>query len=183
MLSPETIQSTLWGGPWMYTNFVFNLCTYSISPCLQVLCVRLCMLYSAMILAGWPLSTEAARLRCGSDLLSDLIFVCGDRGIYLGKSILIVSTLFCINILWHLRSCQWKQIFLCTSGNCKSNWKVGEIPNCTGIQPLENGKQANTRTFRYKQTMSYWSPESWAWTAALIQISALTQNKTKKSFA
>lgn len=133
-----------------------------------------------MILAGWPLSTEAARLRCGSDLLSDLIFVCGDRGIYLGKSILIVSTLFCINILWHLRSCQWKQIFLCTSGNCKSNWKVGEIPNCTGIQPLENGKQANTRTFRYKQTMSYWSSESWAWTAALIQISALTQNKPKK---
>ncbi|XP_044068806.1 insulin-like growth factor 3 [Siniperca chuatsi] len=43
------------------------------------------MFYSAMCLAGWPLSSEAARLRCGSDLLSDLIFVCGDRGIYLGK--------------------------------------------------------------------------------------------------
>ncbi|KAM6928664.1 insulin-like growth factor 3 [Lycodopsis pacificus] len=38
-----------------------------------------------MCLASWPLSSEAARLRCGTDLLSDLIFVCGDRGIYLGK--------------------------------------------------------------------------------------------------
>ncbi|KAM9350294.1 insulin-like growth factor 3 [Symphorus nematophorus] len=52
---------------------------------LKVLCVRVCVLYSAMCLAGWPLSSEAARLRCGSDLLSDLMFVCGDRGIYLGK--------------------------------------------------------------------------------------------------
>ncbi|KAM4570991.1 insulin-like growth factor 3 [Fundulus diaphanus] len=38
-----------------------------------------------MCLAGWPLSLEAAQLRCGSELLSDLLFVCGDRGIYLGK--------------------------------------------------------------------------------------------------
>uniref|UniRef100_A0A8C9ZDP6 Insulin-like domain-containing protein n=1 Tax=Sander lucioperca TaxID=283035 RepID=A0A8C9ZDP6_SANLU len=45
----------------------------------------MCMFYSTMCLAGWPLSSEAARLRCGTDLLSDLIFVCGDRGIYLGK--------------------------------------------------------------------------------------------------
>ncbi|XP_069581717.1 insulin-like growth factor 3 [Brachyistius frenatus] len=52
---------------------------------LKVLCVRICMFYCSVCLAGWPLSSEAARLRCGSDLLSDLIFVCGDRGIYLGK--------------------------------------------------------------------------------------------------
>ncbi|KAM8864612.1 insulin-like growth factor 3 [Spinachia spinachia] len=52
---------------------------------LKVLCVQVCMFYSTMSLASWPLSTEAARLRCGTDLLSDLIFVCGDRGIYLGK--------------------------------------------------------------------------------------------------
>lgn len=58
-----------------------------ISPVLQVLCVRICMLYSTMGLAGWPLSCEAARRRCGSELLSDLIFVCGDRGIYVGKSL------------------------------------------------------------------------------------------------
>ncbi|KAM4737408.1 insulin-like growth factor 3 [Anableps anableps] len=38
-----------------------------------------------MCLAGWPLTLEAARLRCGSELLTDLLFVCGDRGIYLGK--------------------------------------------------------------------------------------------------
>uniref|UniRef100_A0A3Q1KCN9 Insulin-like domain-containing protein n=1 Tax=Anabas testudineus TaxID=64144 RepID=A0A3Q1KCN9_ANATE len=57
----------------------------SLSSHLQVLCVRMCMFYSTMYLTGWPLSAEAARLRCGSDLLSDLIFVCGDRGIYLGK--------------------------------------------------------------------------------------------------
>ncbi|XP_041802703.1 insulin-like growth factor 3 [Chelmon rostratus] len=52
---------------------------------LKVLCVRMCAFYTAVCLAGWPPSAEAARLRCGSDLLSDLIFVCGDRGIYLGK--------------------------------------------------------------------------------------------------
>ncbi|XP_032375757.1 insulin-like growth factor 3 [Etheostoma spectabile] len=52
---------------------------------LKVLCVRLCVFYTTMCLAGWPRSSEAARLRCGTDLLSDLIFVCGDRGIYLGK--------------------------------------------------------------------------------------------------
>nr|WLS42900.1 insulin-like growth factor 3 [Trachinotus ovatus] len=57
-------------------------CRSSARP--QVLCVQMCVL-SALCLAGWPLSSEAARLRCGSDLLSDLIFVCGDRGIYLGK--------------------------------------------------------------------------------------------------
>ncbi|KAI3357467.1 hypothetical protein L3Q82_015507, partial [Scortum barcoo] len=52
---------------------------------LKVWCVRMCWFYSTLCLAAWPLSSEAARLRCGSDLLSDLIFVCGDRGIYLGK--------------------------------------------------------------------------------------------------
>ncbi|XP_074538423.1 uncharacterized protein LOC141799905 isoform X2 [Halichoeres trimaculatus] len=52
---------------------------------LKVWCVQVCVFYSTMCLSGWPLSSEAARLRCGSDLLSDLIFVCGDRGIYLGK--------------------------------------------------------------------------------------------------
>ncbi|XP_060930670.1 insulin-like growth factor I [Limanda limanda] len=54
-------------------------CSSARPSTLTVLCVQL------MCLAGWPLSSEAARLRCGSDLLSDLIFVCGDRGIYLGK--------------------------------------------------------------------------------------------------
>uniref|UniRef100_H2MQX9 Insulin-like domain-containing protein n=1 Tax=Oryzias latipes TaxID=8090 RepID=H2MQX9_ORYLA len=34
---------------------------------------------------GPALSAEAARLRCGSELLSDLLFVCGDRGIYMGE--------------------------------------------------------------------------------------------------
>ncbi|XP_075882165.1 insulin-like growth factor 1, juvenile form [Nelusetta ayraudi] len=28
---------------------------------------------------------SGAKLRCGSDLLNDLLFVCGDRGIYFGK--------------------------------------------------------------------------------------------------
>ncbi|MED6251936.1 hypothetical protein ATANTOWER_004833 [Ataeniobius toweri] len=51
----------------------------------KVLCVRICVFYCSMCLAGWPLFLEAAQLRCGSELLSDLLFVCGDRGIYLGK--------------------------------------------------------------------------------------------------
>ncbi|XP_044206773.1 insulin-like growth factor 3, partial [Thunnus albacares] len=60
-------------------------CPSARSLTLKVLFARICMLYSTICLAGWPLASEAARLRCGSDLLSDLIFVCGDRGIYLGK--------------------------------------------------------------------------------------------------
>lgn len=72
-----------------------HVCTDSFSPPgLQVMCARMCVFYSAMCLAGWPLSSEAARLRCGSDLLSDLIFVCGDRGIYLGEPIFIFYTIF-----------------------------------------------------------------------------------------
>ncbi|XP_034393606.1 insulin-like growth factor 3 [Cyclopterus lumpus] len=55
------------------------------SAMLKVVCVRMCVFYFTMCLAGWPLSSEAARLRCGRDLLSDLIFVCGDRGIYIGR--------------------------------------------------------------------------------------------------
>ncbi|XP_010767399.1 insulin-like growth factor I [Notothenia coriiceps] len=53
---------------------------------LKVLCVRMCI-----CLAGWPLASEAGQLRCGSDLLKDLMFVCGDRGIYLGTFIFIGS--------------------------------------------------------------------------------------------
>ncbi|XP_072223066.1 insulin-like growth factor 3 [Leuresthes tenuis] len=52
---------------------------------LKVLCVRICMFYSTMCLAGWPLSSEAAKIRCGSELLSDLRLVCGDRGIHFGR--------------------------------------------------------------------------------------------------
>ncbi|TNN53050.1 Insulin-like growth factor II-B [Liparis tanakae] len=53
---------------------------------LQVVFVRMCVFYAAVCLAGWPPSSEAARLRCGSDLLDDIRFVCGDRGIYIGRS-------------------------------------------------------------------------------------------------
>uniref|UniRef100_A0A8C5E4R1 Insulin-like domain-containing protein n=1 Tax=Gouania willdenowi TaxID=441366 RepID=A0A8C5E4R1_GOUWI len=59
-------------------------CNFLCCPFLA-LCGRMWMLYISMCLAGWTLSSEAARLRCGSDLLSDLQFVCGERGIYLGK--------------------------------------------------------------------------------------------------
>ncbi|XP_068604726.1 insulin-like growth factor 3 [Brachionichthys hirsutus] len=60
-------------------------CCPSATPSLKALHPPLGMLCSVLCLAGWPLASEAARLRCGSELLSDLIFVCGDRGIYLGK--------------------------------------------------------------------------------------------------
>uniref|UniRef100_A0A3B3ZJC3 Insulin-like domain-containing protein n=1 Tax=Periophthalmus magnuspinnatus TaxID=409849 RepID=A0A3B3ZJC3_9GOBI len=43
----------------------------------------LCVLHCSISLG--PLCADGARLRCGSELLGDLIFVCGDRGIYLGK--------------------------------------------------------------------------------------------------
>lgn len=62
-------------------------CILTVGP--HVLCVQMCMIYTVVCLAGWLLCSEAARLRCGTDLLSDLIFVCGDRGIYLGESLSI----------------------------------------------------------------------------------------------
>ncbi|RVE71245.1 hypothetical protein OJAV_G00071990 [Oryzias javanicus] len=54
-------------------------------PTLQVLGVQVCVFLSGLSLWGPALSAEAARLRCGSELLSDLLFVCGDRGVYIGK--------------------------------------------------------------------------------------------------
>uniref|UniRef100_A0A3Q2Y1U7 Insulin-like domain-containing protein n=1 Tax=Hippocampus comes TaxID=109280 RepID=A0A3Q2Y1U7_HIPCM len=45
----------------------------------------LCMFCSTMCLVSGPLCCEGAKLRCGSELLNDLLFVCGDRGLYLGK--------------------------------------------------------------------------------------------------
>lgn len=91
---PEDMNSVVFSGLdralWYVTGFVLRfVCSRP-----QVLCVRMCLFYSTMCLAGLPLSSEAARLRCGSDLLSDLIFVCGDRGIYLGKFIFMLSTCF-----------------------------------------------------------------------------------------
>ncbi|XP_058498015.1 integumentary mucin C.1-like [Solea solea] len=44
-----------------------------------VLCIQI------LWLVCWPLFSEAAKFRCGTDLLSDLLFVCGDRGIYFGR--------------------------------------------------------------------------------------------------
>uniref|UniRef100_A0A8C6THK9 Insulin-like domain-containing protein n=1 Tax=Neogobius melanostomus TaxID=47308 RepID=A0A8C6THK9_9GOBI len=55
-------------------------------PCLflsQELCLWLCILHCSISLG--PLGTEGAKLRCGSELIEALEFVCGDRGIYLGK--------------------------------------------------------------------------------------------------
>ncbi|CAN9500701.1 unnamed protein product [Ophioblennius macclurei] len=60
-------------------------CPAASTHTLKVLCARVCMFYSSLCLTGLPLCPEAARLRCGSELLADLLFVCGDRGIYLGK--------------------------------------------------------------------------------------------------
>ncbi|XP_029012032.1 insulin-like growth factor 3 [Betta splendens] len=62
-----------------------SCCPAARTPAMKALCARVCVFYYTALLASWPLSADAARLRCGSDLLSDLIFVCGDRGIYLGR--------------------------------------------------------------------------------------------------
>ncbi|XP_077579107.1 insulin-like growth factor 3 [Stigmatopora nigra] len=43
------------------------------------------MFYSTMYLISGPLCSEAAKLRCGTELINDLLFVCGDRGLYLDK--------------------------------------------------------------------------------------------------
>ncbi|XP_061697336.1 insulin-like growth factor 3 isoform X2 [Syngnathoides biaculeatus] len=45
----------------------------------------LCVFCSTVCLLSGPPCSEGAKLRCGSELLNDLLFVCGDRGLYLGK--------------------------------------------------------------------------------------------------
>ncbi|XP_053705394.1 insulin-like growth factor 3 isoform X1 [Synchiropus splendidus] len=42
------------------------------------------MFFSSICVSVWFVPVVAAKPRCGSDLLEDLIFVCGDRGIYFG---------------------------------------------------------------------------------------------------
>ncbi|KAK7883942.1 hypothetical protein WMY93_027065 [Mugilogobius chulae] len=54
------------------------------TPHTQGVCVWMYFLLCSLSL-GPLLRTEGARLRCGSELLGDLLFVCGERGIYLGK--------------------------------------------------------------------------------------------------
>lgn len=75
--------------------------------CFQVLCVRFCVFYCSMCLAGWPLFSEGARLRCGSELLSDLLFVCGDRGIYLGEPSTRFFVCVCVLQLSHSQACKF----------------------------------------------------------------------------
>lgn len=52
-------------------------CHSNMYPVFQVVCCG--VLCCAVSLA------DGAKQRCGSDLLNDLLFVCGDRGIYFGK--------------------------------------------------------------------------------------------------
>lgn len=51
----------------------------------------LCMFCSTMCLVSGPLCCEGAKLRCGSELLNDLLFVCGDRGLYLGTCAFMID--------------------------------------------------------------------------------------------
>lgn len=81
---------------------------------LQVVCVRMCVFYAAVCLAGWPPSSEAARLRCGSDLLDDIRFVCGDRGIYIGRATSTASTCCtCLGAWDTLQAFTCPQIMFC----------------------------------------------------------------------
>ncbi|KAM9751780.1 insulin-like growth factor 1 [Menidia menidia] len=50
---------------------------------LRALCVRICVFYCTVCVAFW--SSEALKIRCGSELLSDLRLVCGQRGIHFGR--------------------------------------------------------------------------------------------------
>lgn len=57
-------------------------------PSWRSVCV-LCSLYCVLIL---PDAGEAAKARCGRELVADLEFVCGDRGFYRGESLLQSSS-------------------------------------------------------------------------------------------
>ncbi|XP_062316172.1 insulin-like growth factor 3 [Osmerus eperlanus] len=53
---------------------------------LKVSCCRsVCLLYSVLCLASLPTPTKSDNPRCGTELMSDLLFVCGDRGFHIGK--------------------------------------------------------------------------------------------------
>lgn len=69
-----------------FMAFSFSVMGLTQLSSVQELCAWLCALYCTMSVGGWPLTAEGAQLRCGSELLGDLIFVCGDRGVHLGKS-------------------------------------------------------------------------------------------------
>ncbi|XP_063065554.1 insulin-like growth factor 3 [Engraulis encrasicolus] len=57
---------------------------------LKVLCWQcVCVLHPLLFLLSMPEHTQAARWRCGAELVADLEFVCGDRGIYVGKPLYI----------------------------------------------------------------------------------------------
>lgn len=45
-----------------------------------------CVLYSLYCVLILPDAGEAAKARCGRELVADLEFVCGDRGFYRGES-------------------------------------------------------------------------------------------------
>ncbi|XP_053359732.1 insulin-like growth factor 3 [Clarias gariepinus] len=58
---------------------------HGVTPALQVLCWRsVCVLYTLIVCVLQPELANSAKSRCGVELISDLQFVCGDRGIYLG---------------------------------------------------------------------------------------------------
>lgn len=54
----------------------------------QVLRVQMYMTITVVLLASWQMSSDATSVRCSTDLLSDIMFVCGDRGTYSSESIL-----------------------------------------------------------------------------------------------
>lgn len=51
-----------------------------------------CVLYSLYCVLILPDAGEAAKARCGRELVADLEFVCGDRGFYRGESHLQTSS-------------------------------------------------------------------------------------------
>ncbi|XP_062396921.1 insulin-like growth factor 3 [Sardina pilchardus] len=54
---------------------------------LKVLCWQcVCWLCPSFLLLSLPEHTHAAQPRCGTELIADLEFVCGDRGFYRGRS-------------------------------------------------------------------------------------------------
>lgn len=143
---PEDMNSIVFSGwDWRtispFVRYRLRVKSFSSRP--QVLCVRVCLFYSTMCLAGWPLSSEAARLRCGSDLLSDLIFVCGDRGIYLGKSIFMLST--CFAYKWKL----WPY--------CGSSGEVRRSPTSLGCKSKQIFRYEQIRCSQDTEAVTSWS--------------------------
>lgn len=69
-----------------------------------------CVLYSLYCVLILPDAGEAAKARCGWELVADLEFVCGDRGFYRGQSRYYLHLIFLMFCIWILQKLMFSKM-------------------------------------------------------------------------